>query len=629
MSQQTLTVLLRGGLNLVSPPLAVPAGQCTAALNYEPEVQGYRRIGGYERFDGRTRPSSGATPEQIATLRAAISAVPGSGPVRGVWPYAGSLWAFRDTLGGLGAMYKSTAAGWVQQTFGHTIDFNTGTAAFLEGETLVGGTSGATAKIQRISIVSGATSTSNQAGYMVLSAVVGTFVATEIIASASGSATVAALALQAVALEAGGIYEFTNHNFYGSTKPQRMYFANGTGTAFEWDGSVLSPIRSGSDAGVLANLFHVLERGGGRLKTRNGDFIALRGNFDRPNYIAQFRNHLFLGFGAGSVVSSGIGEPLDYRAIAGATEFSFGQEITGFIPSMSTAFIIFGKSRIEYIAGNDSSDFQMLPITSTAGAFTRTASSAGESPVYLDDAGVRKLSSTASFGDFRMGSMSQMVEPLFKAKRKAGVSPITSIVVKAKDQYRLFFDDRTGIIVYMGRKTPEVLPFLYPMDVFCASSGELDITVGERHFVGAEDGFVYELDAGTSFDGAAVQAYMRLAWNTANAPTQNKRYHSATVDIDSEDAIPVGIAFHVDYAIPGNTGGARTEYNVAAGSQSLIPIALYDSINWTQPMQGVLEADLDGVGRNMALTLITEHTNEDPHTLSTMTVNYSWRGLKK
>lgn len=629
MTQQTSTVLLRGGLNLVSPPSAVPPGQCTAALNYEPEVQGYRRIGGYERFDGHQSPSSGTTPENIETLRAAISAVPGTGPVRGTWCYDGSNWAFRDSVAGTGAMYKSTAGGWVLQTFGHTIDFNTGTASFLEGETLAGATSTATATIERVIVQSGSESTGDQAGYLVLSDIVGTFVGSEIISSSSGSATSVA-GVTAVNLEAGGIYEFANHNFYGSLKKPRMYFANGTGPAFEWDGTVLSPIRSGTDAGVLVNLPHLLERGGGHILARNGDHIVMRGAFDRPNYVGQFRNHLFLGFGAGSIISSGIGEPLDYRAIAGASEFSFGEEITGFMPSMSTAFIIFGKSRIEYIAGNDSSDFQMLPITSTAGAFTRTAAAAGESPIYLDDAGVRKLSSTPAFGDFRMGSMSQMVEPLFRAKRKAGVSPVTAIVVKAKDQYRLFFDDRSGVIVYMGRKTPEVLPFLYPMDVFCASSGELDIIEGERHFIGAADGFVYELDAGTSFDGAQVQAFMRLAWNTVNAPRQNKRFHKASFDIDSEDPIEVGVAFHVDYAIPGgNTGGARVDYDVDAGSQSLIPVALYDSINWTQPMQGVVEAYLDGVGRNMALTLITEHTTERPHTLSTLTVNFSWRGLKK
>jgi hypothetical protein len=47
----------RGGLDQASPSLAVPAGRVIAGLNYEPVVNGYRRVQGHERYDGRL-PSS-------------------------------------------------------------------------------------------------------------------------------------------------------------------------------------------------------------------------------------------------------------------------------------------------------------------------------------------------------------------------------------------------------------------------------------------------------------------------------------------------------------------------------------------------------------------------------------------
>lgn len=47
-----------GGLDLVSPPLGIDAGKCISAMNYEPNsLGGYRRIDGYERFDGKVSPS--------------------------------------------------------------------------------------------------------------------------------------------------------------------------------------------------------------------------------------------------------------------------------------------------------------------------------------------------------------------------------------------------------------------------------------------------------------------------------------------------------------------------------------------------------------------------------------------
>ena len=50
---------LEGGLDLLTPAIALPAGKCFDAQNYEPEITGgYRRVDGYERYDGRASPSA-------------------------------------------------------------------------------------------------------------------------------------------------------------------------------------------------------------------------------------------------------------------------------------------------------------------------------------------------------------------------------------------------------------------------------------------------------------------------------------------------------------------------------------------------------------------------------------------
>src|SRR5690554_1354168 len=54
--QRRRSLLLRGGLDLVSPAVAMPEGHCIAVSNYESAPEGYARIGGYERYDGRPEP---------------------------------------------------------------------------------------------------------------------------------------------------------------------------------------------------------------------------------------------------------------------------------------------------------------------------------------------------------------------------------------------------------------------------------------------------------------------------------------------------------------------------------------------------------------------------------------------
>ena len=48
-----------GGVNIVDPSLALKPGELAAADNFEIDIRGrYRRIDGYERFDGRELPSA-------------------------------------------------------------------------------------------------------------------------------------------------------------------------------------------------------------------------------------------------------------------------------------------------------------------------------------------------------------------------------------------------------------------------------------------------------------------------------------------------------------------------------------------------------------------------------------------
>jgi hypothetical protein len=50
---------LQGGLDLMTPAISLDPGKCFDAQNYEPQITGgYRRIDGYERFDGHPSPSS-------------------------------------------------------------------------------------------------------------------------------------------------------------------------------------------------------------------------------------------------------------------------------------------------------------------------------------------------------------------------------------------------------------------------------------------------------------------------------------------------------------------------------------------------------------------------------------------
>ena len=335
---------LEGGENLTDPALSTPPGNLIFGKNYEVFSEGgYRRIDGFERFDGRLKPSesvyyilefdsgvaagvkgnaiqgatSGATAtliadavlesgsysgsdavgymaiailtgtfqvgeniqvgasvyavvktvakaEQAATdelnstyaqaaeeeARGLISTVPGSGNLRGVWVYNGTVYAFRDNaLGTACVMHKSSSSGWVAMSLGQYIKYDTGVASVNEGDTLtVSGPSSATAVVRRVIKRSGTYGASNAVGLFVVDSVSGTFAKDDVLQVDSSTVATATSGAVTTTLEPGGRYEFINYNFGGSSTTNRMYGCDGKGVAFEFDGTYWVPIFTGMES---------------------------------------------------------------------------------------------------------------------------------------------------------------------------------------------------------------------------------------------------------------------------------------------------------------------------------------------------------------------------------------------
>jgi hypothetical protein len=222
--------------------------------------------------DGLAAVNGASTPENEARwveaaqdwMRHLIQKVPGSGAVRGVLTYGGTLYAVRDNEAATkGRMFKATAAGWVEQAFGRLLRFKTGLAGpnvaqppVSEGDQVIGQTSGAKAVVSRIVARTGTwgavTSDADKAaGYLIVANQTGQFKAGEALKTATAAvATVDTGDSAEIVLPPGGRYAFKVKNFYGGSDLKRVYGVNGVGTGFEYDGgNVLVPIETGMPEG--------------------------------------------------------------------------------------------------------------------------------------------------------------------------------------------------------------------------------------------------------------------------------------------------------------------------------------------------------------------------------------------
>ena len=165
-------------------------------------------------------------------------------------------------------------------------------------------------------------------------------------------------------------------------------------------------------------------------------------------------------------------------------------------------------------------DFQLKALALQSGCISNTLQSMG-SAIYLDDRGLTRLDRVQNFGDFDSAAISQKVQPLLLSKV---LNTRCSIVMRGKNQYRLFFGDQTVLAMTMyGNEVQGFSELRYNFVANCTFSGE-DTDGRELFFVGGVDGYVYQLERGNSFDGVAYASTFQTGFMSFGQAEYKKRW---------------------------------------------------------------------------------------------------------
>lgn len=668
---------LKGGLDQLTPAIEVQSGYLFDAQNYETEISGgYRRIDGYERYDGRTdNPSSAfyyqATIAQTGTIavgnvivgntsgvsatvlavvgstlmlssknysgnhvagellkissvtvatlvttptaisepdasndadymllaandyRTYIQPITGSGPIRGVWVYRDVTYAFRDNAAGTaGNMWKATAAGWVQVTFGSQFTFGSGLVAPVVGQTIKGATSGATGVVTAVLLRTGAWGSAG-VGSIVYTVTAGTFANGELIKDATLTTTycTATSAGAAITRAAGGSMEFVNANFTGSTDTQKMYGVDGVNPAFEFDGTNYVQIYTGMAA-------------------------------ETPAHIIFHKFYLFLAF-RGSVQISALGNPYAWTVVLGSAEIGVGETITGFTPQggnqAGSSLAIFTANRVYILYGSSTADFKLVNSIYDIGFYASTMQPVSNTTYGLTPRGIQSLITTLTYGDFDFAAVSHKVTTLLNSKRGLYTTSNSS---RLKDQYRVYFSDGTGLV--MGLDGDQVNGFLlinYGKPVRSIVTAQL--TNGQEvTYFGSDDGYVYRDNIGTSFDGNPIESWIRPVFNHSKSPRIRKRYRRAVFEVKTTGFSKVNVGYDLGYGNPDVLQpDTFTNNNVLAGGYW--DQFTWDQFSWDGKAVNDISLSLTGTEKNISFLFYSNRAQDKSHTVQGITLFYS------
>lgn len=666
-------IRLAGGLDQVTPTLSLNPGVVRRSANFEASITGgYTRIAGYERFDGRPAPSaaryniltcsltgsvavgntitgatSSATGKVIAIdgnnliitketntfvlgeaitvaaatvgaiveiagvaadgltdanykllaandYRANIQAVPGSGPVRGVAYFNGKLYAWRNNSAGTALiMYMSTSGGWAAVPLGLELQFDDGTTEIADGTTVVGNSSGATGIARRV-IVSGGSwgGATHASGRIIFTSITGTFLNNEHInVGGTKYALVNGTQSQMTWLPDGRVQSVVA-NFGGGQTNRSMFFCDGKNRAFEWDDSYLVPIATGMTPDV-------------------------------PTCIQVHKQHLFLAFGH-SLQFSGLGLPYQWDPLVGAGEIAMNAPITNLIvlpgDQSSGAMGVYTENDTSVLYGASEADFKLSNFNTGVGALRYTTQNMDQTYA-LSERGVMGMGTTLNFGNFLSSTLTMNIRPFVQSRRNLASA---SVVNREKGQYRLFFSDGYGIYLtiantsYMGS-----MPVQFPNPVTCTTEGG-SVDGPEASYFGSTNGFVYTLDAGTSFDGEPIAANITLVYNSVSSPRILKRYRRASVELTGDSYAEFSFGYDLGYRTNELSQPGEDFYSNDLRS------GYWDSFTWDNFVFdgrdiSPSEVEVTGTSENIAIRISSVSNLLKPFTVNSIIIHYTMR----
>ena len=384
-------------------------------------------------------------------------------------------------------------------------------------------------------------------------------------------------------LSPNGNFEFINHNFTGHSGSLKMFGCDGINKAFQFNGTTLSFLTTGMTT-------------------------------DTPSHIGVHKNHLFLSFTGGSVQHSGVGNPASWSLVTGAGEIGIGTEVTGFSSMKGDSLAITGRNQISILYGASASDWNLKLFSPAIGAVARTNGQMDSDLYFFNGDDLSSLTATQAFGDFESASVSAVVKPFIDARKS---NTVGATVNRDKNQYRLFFDDKSVLVGTIINR--QVVGF---------TTWRLEHTPSfiTEKYMGCTDGSVMYMDNGVSFNGTAIQSYLRLPFTSFNTPHRKKRFRKATLELEAGSQATFDYLADYDYGSGGSSSGAQA---TVYGGGGFWDVANWNNFVWSSAVVASAEAYLNGSGMNISLLIVHSSATDPAFTLQGVQLNYSLRGLNR
>jgi len=335
----------------------------------------------------------------------------------------------------------------------------------------------------------------------------------------------------------------------------------------------------------------------------------------QPTHVTAHQQHLMLAFPGGRVLHSALGNPASFDTSGGAGEFGVGDEITGFQALPGGALAIFCADRISILTGTSVDDWRVELYSDEAGAIPGTLQDM-PTAIFCDRRGITTLGASDRYGGFVSKALSQRFDETYQRIRQG--ARLFSVVSRDKSQYRLLNEDGRGLyLTFAG----SALAGAMEVDL-----GHTITAVGIRRgdddeiFVATGDGWVHRLDAGGTFSGEVIDAFLEFHDFHYGRPRLKKRFHKAVLEFEGDPRLGMSVTSVLDDGEDAYADSAAVDITpLSRAAPGYRPDLLS---RFMQAFRGVVY--LIGTGLSQSLRL--EPTSTHEHEVKSIIVHYTDRG---
>lgn len=401
-------------------------------------------------------------------------------------------------------------------------------------------------------------------------------------------------------LAGSGKVRFAEHKFAGT---KTLIVVDGASKPFKFDNSTFSSITTAT------------------------------GDVEDSTFVVEHQDHLF--FAKNNVVNfTAPFSDTDFTAANGAGNISLKDNITGLV-SFRNQLVIFTPKSIDVISGSTISDFTKQNVTSDIGAVKEdTIQEIGGDIMFLGPDGLRLFSATDRINDFSLGTVSKPIQTEL-TNLLARCTNFTSVVIREKSQYRLLgfnssFTDASALGILgtqYASQGGEQMQWseLRGINAYVAASNRDE--TAEIVIFANDDGYVYQMEEGTSFDGNDIIATFATPFVYINDPQIRKSFYKLNIYTDPQGSFESVVNLKLDFDNIGVIQPPEISFSNVTGTVSLYGVSSYGSGSFGGKLKKIFSTQTIGSGFNVSLEFISE-SQTPPFSLDAATLEFATHGRR-